>query len=129
MTLLNPSGAPLRRLTFTRLGAVSGTTDALGNAVQTTTTVTVDAVVTPLGQSRLADLAPAVGVDGGGIPVKVRVAAWPKGVAAQQPAIASLTCNGRPATLRLTTIREQNPHALALTPEIGQSAEGVLVLG
>jgi hypothetical protein len=126
MTLLNPSNATLTTLTFTRLSAVGGGVDALGNTVQTESKVTVQAIVTPLGTARLADLAPLVGVDGTGIPVKVRVAAWPSGVGAGV-AVASLTYNGRAATIRLAPIREASATVTKIAPSLGLSVEGVLV--
>lgn len=126
MALLNPARAPLTTLTFTRLSAVGTGVDALGNAIATSTTVTVQAIVTPLGTARLADLAPLVGVDGVGIPVKVRVEAWPAGVGAGV-AVASLTYNGRPAIIRLAPIREASATAKQFAPRLGSSAEGVLV--
>jgi hypothetical protein len=127
MTLFNPSNAKIYKLAFTRLAAATGATDGLGNAVQTATTIAVDALVSPLSAARAADLSKAVGIDSGGIPVKVRVEAWPSAIAAQAPAVASLTYNGRSATITLCAMREQNPNAAALTPEIGVSCEGVLV--
>lgn len=126
MALLNPLNAPLTTLTFTRLSAVGAGTDALGNAIATEATATVQAIVTTLGAARLADLAPLVGVDGAGIPVKVRVAAWPAGVGAGV-AVASLTYNGRPATIRLAPIRSASVTAQRIAPGLGVSAEGVLV--
>jgi len=129
MALLNPSGASLTTLTFTALATAGSTTDDLGNPRPGSRVVTVAAVVTPLALARIADLTAAVGVHSGAIPVKVRVQAWPNEVRAQQPAVASLTYNGRAASIHLATIREQNPHAAALTPEIGQSCEGLLVYG
>jgi hypothetical protein len=128
MPLLNPLNAPLTTLTFTRLSAVGSATDALGNAIATETTATVKAIVTPLSIARLADLAQLVGVDGADFPVKVRVASWPAGVGAGQ-AVASLTYNGRPATIRLAPIREASAPAQRVAPGLGVSAEGVLVYG
>jgi hypothetical protein len=126
MTILNPLNVPTTPLTFTRLSAVGGGVDTLGNTVQTSTTVTVQAIVTPLSVARLADLAPIVGVDGAGIPVKVRASAWPAGVGAGV-AIASLTYNGRPATIRMAPIRAASETAKKIAPNLGLSVEGVLV--
>jgi len=124
--MLNPANAKTYTLSFTALGGVSNAVDELGNPEQSERVVKVEAIVSPLSVARLADLAPAAGVDGGGIPVKVRVSSCPDAVRAQQPAVASLTYNGRPATIRLATIREQNPVAAVMAPEIGQSCEGIL---
>lgn len=128
MALLNPLNVPLTTLTFTRLSAVGSTTDELGNTIAASTTVPVQAIVTALQSARLADLAQLVGVDGTGIPVKVRVEAWPAGVGAGV-AVASLTYNGRPATIRLAPIREASATAKRVAPRLGVSAEGVLVYG
>lgn len=126
MPLLNPLNVPTTALTFTRLSTATEDVDELGNAVLTSTTVTVQGLVTPLGSNRLSDLAPIVGVEGTGIPVKVRVAAWPSGVGAGA-AVASLTYNGRPATIRLAPIREASAAAAKVAANLGVSAEGVLV--
>jgi hypothetical protein len=128
MTLLNPLNAPLTTLTFTRLATVGSTTDTLGNPIATSATATVQAVITPLQPARLADLAPIVGVDGVGIPVKVRAASWPAGVGAGV-AVASLTYNGRSATIKLAPIKEMSGPAQRVAPGLGVSAEGVLVYG
>ena len=125
MALLNPSNATLTTLTFTRLATTGSTTDALGNPVQTQQTVTVQAIVTPLNPARLADLAPIVGVDGVGIPVRVRVAAWPNAVGANV-AIASLTYNGRDASIKLAPIKEASLPAQRVASGLGVAAEGVL---
>jgi hypothetical protein len=126
MDLLNPSNATLTTLTFTALSTITTTLDALGNPVQTQQTVTVQAIVTPLNPARLADLAPIVGVDGVGIPVKVRVQSWPNAVGANV-AIASLTYNGREASIRLAPIKEASIPAQRVASGLGVAAEGVLV--
>jgi hypothetical protein len=126
MPLLNPLNVPLVPLTFTRLASTGATVDELGNPVLASATVTVQGLVTPLGSNRLSDLAPIVGVEGTGIPVKVRVESWPSGVGAGA-AVASLTYNGRPATIRLAPIREASAAAAKVASNLGVSAEGVLV--
>ena len=125
MPLLNPLNVAPTSLTFTRLSTVANTTDSLGNPELASATVTVEAIVSPLGAARLADLAPIVGVQGTGIPVKVRVAAWPSGVGAGA-AVATLTYNGRPATIRLAPLREASATAAKVAANLGVSAEGVL---
>jgi hypothetical protein len=125
MALLNPYGAVPVTLSFTRLSTIGGTVDEFGNAVLTETIATAQAIVTPLGAARLSDLAPIVGVEGTGIPVKVRVAAWPAGVGTGA-AVASLTYNGRSATIRLAPIREANVSANRVLKGLGISCEGVL---
>jgi hypothetical protein len=126
MPLLNPLNVPLVPLTFTRLASTGVTVDELGNPVMASATVTVQGLVTPLGSNRLSDLAPIVGVEGTGIPVKVRVESWPSGVGSGA-AVASLTYNGRPATIRLAPIREASAAAAKVASNLGVSAEGVLV--
>ena len=126
MPLLNPLNVPLTMLTFTRLASAGVTVDELGNPVLASATVTVQGLVTPLGSNRLSDLAPIVGVEGTGIPVKVRLESWPSGVGAGA-AVASLTYNGRPATIRLAPIREASAAAAKVASNLGVSAEGVLV--
>jgi len=128
MPLLNPLNTPPVTLTFTRLLGVAPTTDDLGNPVLTQATAKVQAIVSPLSASRLADLAPIVGVDGAAIPVQVRVAAWPPGVG-NGVAVASLTYNGRAATIRLAPIKPISAPAQRVAPGLGVSAEGVLVYG
>lgn len=126
MPLLNPLNVLTVTLTFTRLANATAAVDELGNPILTSATVTVQGVVTPLGINRLSDLAPIVGVEGTGIPVKVRVAEWPAGVGAGA-AVASLTYNGRPAMIRLAPIREASAAAAKVAANLGVSAEGVLV--
>jgi hypothetical protein len=125
--MLNPQQAKLTPITFTQLAAVAGVDD-LGNSLGTSATITIDAIITPLQPSRLTDLAPLVGVDGGGIPVKVRVAAWPQGVTGNG-AIATLTYNGQPATVKLAPLNGPSIPAQKVAPKLGVSAEGVLVYG
>lgn len=126
MPLLNPANIPLTPLTFTAAGQGT-TTDALGNPVRASRTVTVQAIVTPLGSNRLTEIAGAIGVPPAGIPVKVRVESWPVAVRGQRPAVASLTYGGRPATITLAPIRDQHPTTAATVPDLGQHCEGVLV--
>jgi hypothetical protein len=128
MTLLNPLNVSTTTLTFTRLSTVGGGVDALGNAVQTSTAVTVEDVkVTPLGRDSADSIRQSVGVEKGGHPFKVRAQSWPAFIMGQESIVASLTYNNRPATITLSTLLEENANAKKIAPNLGQSFEGILV--
>lgn len=133
MPVINPLNAPLTMLTFTVAGG--GTvTDALGNVVPGSATVTVEAILTPLGLDSLGQTQAALGTDRGGIPVKVRAATktgtFPTSIQRGVLTEATLTYGGRPARLALM-VSNPNPHVVGagLLPSLGQSAVGLVVVG
>lgn len=133
MPLLNPLNAPTTTLTFTV--ADRGTvTDDLGNVVPGSATVTVQAILTPLGMDSLGQVRESLGTEQTGIPVKVRCVSatgtFPTTIRRGMLTEATLTYGGRPARLALM-VSNPNPHVVGagLLPGLGQSAVGLVVLG
>lgn len=131
--MLNPLNAPLTTLTFTVSGG--GTVaDALGNVVPGSDTVTVEAILTPLGPDSLGQTQSALGTDRAGIPVKVRAATktgtFPASIQRGVVTEATLTYGGSSARLALM-VSNSNPHVVGagLLPSLGHSAVGLVVVG
>jgi hypothetical protein len=124
--MLNPLNARTYTLSFSVLSSATGSTDALGNPTYSTTTVTVEALLSKLGPKQLQDLQQQIGVDNAVMGFKVRAAEWPDEVRRMQPAIATLTYNGRAARLVLAPIAAPNDNVVAASIDLGESAQGLL---
>lgn len=133
MSVLNPTHAPLTTLAFT-VATEGGDVDALGNAVPKSATVSVQAILTPLGMDSIGQVRESLGTEQTGIPVKVRCVSetgtFPAAIRRGVLTEATLTYGGRPARLSIM-VSNPNPHVVGagLLPGLGQSAVGLVVLG
>lgn len=127
---INPGNATPITLSFA-VATGSATTDALGNPVRSSSTVTAAAFVTPLSTAKLQQVQAGLGVDRMGIPVKVRCKSstglFPSSLTRGKLLEPTCTYGGRPA--RIAMVIGEPPSTLAgmgLLTQLGQSVEGLL---